>query len=106
MYATPKALGCYHVYRYYRLHHSHGVSKELKTRLETEYAPCAIMAVSAAYPGNMDKSISYLKTAFEDRDPMIILLKHAHWVPVRLRNDDRFNIIMDQIGFPKVTGEI
>jgi TolB-like protein/Tfp pilus assembly protein PilF len=75
---------------------------ELRTRLQTEYAPCAIMAMSSAYLGNLDEAIQYLRTAFKDRDPMLILLKYAHWVPHGLRNDARFNEILEEIGFPDV----
>lgn len=78
---------------------------ELKIRLETEYSPCAIMAVSSAYLGDVRESILYLQQAFEDRDPMIILLKYAHWVPDVLRNDSRFNAILDKIGFPALVME-
>ncbi|MEO6584098.1 MAG: tetratricopeptide repeat protein, partial [Ferruginibacter sp.] len=77
-----------------------GLMKELKARLETEYVPCAILAVSSAYLGDLEESISYLHKAFVDRDPMIILLNNAHWVPDSLRIDARFKTIMDEIGFP------
>ena len=76
--------------------------RELKIRLETEYAPCAIMAVSSAYLGDLNESISYLQQAYEDRDPMIILLKYAHWVPGILRTDPQFNAILNNVGFPEL----
>lgn len=75
---------------------------ELRTRIKVEYAPCAIMAMSSAYLGDLDESIEYLQKALDDHDPMLILLKYAPWVPDSLRNDARFTKILDEIGFPKV----
>ncbi|MEO6489233.1 MAG: adenylate/guanylate cyclase domain-containing protein [Ferruginibacter sp.] len=74
--------------------------KELKERSATEYISKTFTGLSAAYLNDIDGSINYLKKAIEDKDPILVMLKHEPWVPVLLENDDRFNELMKQIGFP------
>ena len=73
---------------------------EIKERSEREYVKNGLMAVSSAYLGKSDESISYLEKAFNEHDPVLLMLKHEAWVPKNLKNDERFQKIIDRIGFP------
>jgi len=73
---------------------------EIKERSLKEYIGSAITSISAAYLNNLDEAFIYLEKAYQDRDPMLILLKYEHWVPDTLRNDTRFQKILERIGFP------
>ena len=73
---------------------------EIKERSQREYVANGLMAVSSAYLGKSDESISYLEKAFSEHDPVLLMLKHEPWVPKNLKNDERFQNIIEKIGFP------
>lgn len=73
---------------------------ELKERSLKEYITKTFTGISAAYLGNLDEAIDYLEKAYNDRDPILIMLKYEHWVPAALRDDPRFQNILERIGFP------
>ncbi len=73
---------------------------EIKLRSETEYVAGTVTGVSAAYLGNLNEAFEYLEKAYEERDPILMMLKYEHWVPPVLSKDPRFKILLDRIGFP------
>ncbi|MEO6537288.1 MAG: CDC27 family protein, partial [Ferruginibacter sp.] len=73
---------------------------ELRERAVTEYIANTLTGISAAYLGNLDEAFDYLEKAFNDKDPLIILLKYQHWVTPTLRADYRFQKLLQKIGFP------
>ena len=79
-------------------------AKELMTELEnrsaTEYIAGTHWGLSAAYLGDLDTAINYLERAYNDLDPILITLKYLPYVPASLRNDKRFQNLLDRIGFP------
>jgi hypothetical protein len=74
--------------------------KELIVRSEKEYIAGTFTALSAAYLGDVDMAFQFLETAFQDHDPILLLLKYADWVPASVRNDDRFTVLLKKIGLP------
>lgn len=74
---------------------------ELEKRSASEYIGPTHFGISAAYLGDMDLAINYLEKAFNDRDPIIVQMKQIHFVPPALRNDSRFQKILDRVGFPE-----
>lgn len=74
---------------------------ELKERSKTEYIAGTHFGLSAAMFGNTDAALQYLDKAFDDHDPILITLKYSPAVPTLLRNDPRFQNVLDRIGFPK-----
>ena len=56
--------------------------------------------LSAAYLGDLDAAFAALERACEDLDPHILTIKRAPYVPPSLRNDPRFQVLLDRIGFP------
>lgn len=73
---------------------------ELKKRSATEYIGCTYFGLSAAWLGDVDTAIEYLEKAYNDLDPILISIKYSPYVPVLLRNDPRFQNLLDRIGFP------
>jgi adenylate cyclase len=73
---------------------------ELKERSSTEYVAKTFTGLSAAYLGDLDEAFEYLETAYSDRDPIFIMLKYERCVPDILRNDPRFQKLLERVGFP------
>jgi len=73
----------------------------LKNRAFTEYIAGAYTGISAAYLGDLDTAFDYFEKAYEDRDPILTQLKCSPIVPTSLKNDPRFQNLLDRIGFPK-----
>ncbi|HWJ91255.1 MAG TPA: adenylate/guanylate cyclase domain-containing protein [Flavisolibacter sp.] len=73
---------------------------DLKSRLNKEYVSFAVLGLTAAYIDELDEAFEYFEKALEDRDPMLLSLKHEHWVPENLQEDARFQKLLDRVGFP------
>ena len=74
---------------------------ELKERSRSEYIAGTHAGLSAAWLGDTDIAFDYLENAFNDRDHILITLKYSPYVPASLRNDARFQNLLDRIGFPE-----
>ncbi len=74
---------------------------ELEKRSKTEYIAGTFIGLSAAFLGDMVKATNYLTKAFDDHDPTLFTLNHAPHIPDLLRNDQRFQNLLNRIGFPK-----
>lgn len=83
------------------LEEANKLMNELKERSTTEYIAGTYAGLSAAYLYEMDDAFEYLEKAYDDYDPILIQLKYAPYVPALLRNDPRFQNLLDRIGFPK-----
>ncbi|WP_162056310.1 adenylate/guanylate cyclase domain-containing protein [Pontibacter pamirensis] len=68
----------------------------LEERSKSEYIAGAYIGVSAAYLNDLDASFHYLEKAFLDRDPLLIHLKFSPDVPALLRNDTRFQNVINR----------
>ncbi|CAN5280283.1 adenylate/guanylate cyclase domain-containing protein [soil metagenome] len=75
---------------------------ELGARAATDYKGSAYFdfGLSAAYLDNLDTAFDALEKAYDDLDPHILTIKRAPYVPALLRNDPRFQNLLDRIGFP------
>ncbi len=74
---------------------------ELERRSVIEYIAGTHFGLSSAYLGDLDKAFDCLEKAYDDRDPVLIQLKYSPAVPAVLRNDPRFQNLLDKIGFPE-----
>ena len=74
---------------------------ELKESSQSEYVDKTLIAISAAYLGDLDEAFDYLDKAHDDRDPILVTLKYEPWVPAALRNDQRFQNLLNKIGYPE-----
>jgi TolB-like protein/Tfp pilus assembly protein PilF len=73
---------------------------ELEKRSATEYIAGTYAGLSAGYLGDANSAFHYLEKAYNDRDPVLITVKYAPCVPALIRNDPRFQNLLDRIGFP------
>jgi hypothetical protein len=73
---------------------------ELKERSASEYITKTFSAMSAAHLNNIDEAFMYLNKAYEEREPIILTLKHAAFIPQAIKNDPRYKVLLDKIGFP------
>ena len=74
--------------------------EEIKERSKTEYVANTLKGLSAGYLGDFDAAFEYLEKAYDDRDPMLLVLKYEWWVPDSLRADPRFQDLVNRIDFP------
>ncbi len=75
--------------------------EELMSRSQSEYISYSQMGLTEAWIGNIDKAFECLEKGFNDRDPILITLKHAPHVPSLLKADSRFQHLLQRIGFSK-----
>ena len=73
---------------------------ELKERSAKEYIAATLTGISAAYLNNYDEAFAYFEKAMNDKDPIILTLKYLKWTPASLREDPRFQNLLDRIGYP------
>jgi tetratricopeptide (TPR) repeat protein len=76
------------------------IMNDLKERLVKEYIAYAVTGLAASYLGDLDDAFVYFERALVDRDPMMLSLKHEHWVPDTLKADPRYAKLLQKIGFP------
>ncbi len=74
---------------------------ELEKRSAIEHIAGTHFGISSAYLGDLDKTFDYLEKAYDDRDLILVQLKYSPAVPALLRNDQRFQNLLDKIGFPE-----
>jgi pentatricopeptide repeat protein len=83
------------------LEEANKLMNELKERSTTEYIAGTYVGISAAFLGEPDDAFDYLEKAYDDYDAILGQLKYAPYVPASIRNDSRFQNLLDRIGFPK-----
>ena len=76
------------------------IMEEINERSKTEYVANTLMGLSSGYLNDIDKAFEYLEKAYDDRDPMLLVLKYEWWVPDSIRADHRFQHLINRIGFP------
>ncbi|GAA4430684.1 adenylate/guanylate cyclase domain-containing protein [Pontibacter saemangeumensis] len=57
--------------------------------------------LSAAYLGDLDRAFTALEKACDELDPHILTINKAPYIPASLREDPRFQHILERIGFPQ-----
>jgi TolB-like protein/class 3 adenylate cyclase len=73
---------------------------ELDSRSKTEYISPFHRGLAAAWDGDLDLAIEWVKKAMEDRDPILLTINTWGNVPEVLTNDPRCQQLITQINFP------
>jgi adenylate cyclase len=100
----PQAVNCL-IWAYCRdgnFEEAKRLMKELEVRATTKDIVNAYydFGLSAAYLGDLDRAFEALEKAYNDIDIHILTIKVAPYVPASLKNDPRFQNLLDRIGFP------
>jgi TolB-like protein/class 3 adenylate cyclase/Tfp pilus assembly protein PilF len=74
---------------------------ELKQRSQHEFIDAVYMAFAAAYTGNLDEAFTYLDTAFTERDPNLIAIRHVISYSKPLSEDPRYEAVLKRMSFPE-----
>ncbi|HET6767824.1 MAG TPA: adenylate/guanylate cyclase domain-containing protein [Chitinophagaceae bacterium] len=78
------------------------IMEELRSRLnDGKYVSRCIMSFAAGFLGNIDEAMNWLDKAYDQRDPYLCILKYYPFVPIRLRQDNRFQSLLEKMNFPK-----
>jgi adenylate cyclase len=73
---------------------------ELEERATTEFIATTHLGISAAYLGDIEKAFNLLETGLEEHDSIIVQLKYSPFVPETLKNDNRYQKLIEKIGYP------
>jgi TolB-like protein/Tfp pilus assembly protein PilF len=73
---------------------------ETKKRAAHEYVANALTGIACAYLEEIDEAFYYLEKAFEAREPLLLALKYQPWIPSALKDDARYNKLINQIAYP------
>jgi adenylate cyclase len=74
---------------------------QLKERFETEYVSSTLMGLSSAYMNDLDGAFKHFEKAYNDFESLIVSLKYENWVPETLVSDERYQSLLEKIGYPK-----
>ncbi len=76
--------------------------EDLKMRInEGRYVSACIMSFAAGFLGDIDEAIEWLEKAYDEHDAYLCIIKYYPWVPIKLRQDSRFNSFISKINFPR-----
>jgi tetratricopeptide (TPR) repeat protein len=73
---------------------------EAKARSRHEYVQPSMLAIAAISAGEWEKSLAYAERAESERDPLFVLLARLWPECEPMRNDTRFNAIVDRLRLP------
>ncbi len=92
------------IYTYWKMGNQDKVYElmnELKEKSLKEFVASVFIAMSVAHLDNLDEAFEYLEKAYNERDPLILTLQYGPWVPEALKNDPRFQKLLNRISFTK-----
>lgn len=75
--------------------------EELKQRASKEYISSGLLGLCAAYLNDADVAFEYLEKANADLEPIVLSIKYEPWVPSQLKDDDRYQALLNKIGYPQ-----
>jgi adenylate cyclase len=74
---------------------------DLKQRAEKEYIVCTVIGIAAGWLNdNLDEAFHYLEKGFQEGDPLLISLKHEHWIPDAIKGDSRYLDLLERMSAP------
>ena len=76
------------------------IHRELLARSSREYVQPTILAMSAAASGEQDQALCFVREAFEERDPLLVLVVRGSLGHRRLCSDPRIQEIVRSMNLP------
>ena len=78
------------------------IMEDLKIKLkEGKYVSSCIMSFASGFLGDIDEAINWLEKAYEEHDAYLCILRYYPWVSARLRQDSRFQSLINKMNFPE-----
>ncbi|MDO6389763.1 adenylate/guanylate cyclase domain-containing protein [Pontibacter sp. BT731] len=75
--------------------------KELKERASREYVVCTAIGIAAGWLNDdLDEAFHFFEKGLKDHDPLLISLKYERWTPETVRQDPRYQKLLDQMNSP------
>jgi len=84
----------------WKFHAAQQLMEELKHRSSREHVSAALLGISAACLDQLDEAFEYLEKACSEHEPILLCLKYQPWVPDSLKEDPRFQKVLERVGFP------
>ncbi|WP_018477211.1 adenylate/guanylate cyclase domain-containing protein [Pontibacter roseus] len=73
----------------------------LKERAKHEYIVCTVIGIAAGWMNdNLDEVFYYLEKGYDEHDPLLVSLKHEHWVSDAVRADPRYQKLLEKMNSP------
>ncbi len=84
------------------LDQANAVMEDLKIKLkEGKYVSSCIMSYALGFLGDIDEAMKWLEKAYDEHDAYLCIMKYYPWVPVKLRQDFRFQSFLKRMNFPE-----
>ena len=81
---------------------ANAIMEELRSRLnDGKYVSPCIMSFAAGFLGNIDEALNWLEKAYDQHDAYLCILKYYPFVPIKLRQDYRFQSFIEKMNFPE-----
>jgi len=78
------------------------VMEDLKLRFSRgKYVSSCIMSFAEGFLGNIDEALKWLEKSFDDHDAYLCIIKYYPFVPVKLRQNSRFDYFISKMNFPE-----
>lgn len=74
--------------------------EEMKAKEKHGYAGKVTLALSSVHMGYTEVAIDYFKKALEERDPLLLTLKHVPYLPEHFMTHPEFQQVLKTINFP------
>ena len=83
------------------LEQANAVMEDLKIKLkEAKYVSSCIMSYAVGFLGDIDEAMKWLEKAYDEHDAYLCIIKYYPFLPVKLRQDSRFNSFISKMRFP------
>ncbi|SFH29727.1 adenylate/guanylate cyclase domain-containing protein [Pontibacter chinhatensis] len=75
----------------------------LKERAEKEYIVCTVIGIAAGWVNDsLDEAFHYFERGYREHDPLLVSLRHEHWVSDAVRADPRYQRLLEKMNSPNV----
>lgn len=74
---------------------------DLKERAKREFIICTVIGIAAGWLSqDLDDAFYYFEKGYEEHDPLLLSLRHESWVAPAVRDDPRYQKLLDKMSTP------